>query len=267
MSVQSSIVLPQETDEMDLIMSQMDTEEDVKGCVTKSNQLDECTDEMDVIISQIDIGSMHRGTDPSDMQPADITLDGMDVIISQMDTDKLQQSGVEDMPQELSEQYGEAMAEINDEIVNQMQNEDDMNVVPAELMEEYKNAMDQLIPNKSGNRYLQAYEVFRNWQSLHRISSFDEKVVMAYFGAASKKYKPPTLWSMYSMLKKTLLCKHNVDLSKHCRLRAFLKVKSDGYEGKKAKVFEAEQIHKFFVEAPNDVYLGMKVSNERNLFR
>ncbi|KAG4071986.1 hypothetical protein HA402_016226 [Bradysia odoriphaga] len=58
------------------------------------------------------------------------------------------------------------------------------------------------------------------------------------------------------MLKKTLICKHNIDLSQYCQLRAFLKTNADGYQSVKSKVFTPADLHKIFV---NVVYLGMKV--------
>lgn len=270
MSGQSHYVLSQELDDIDIIMSQMKSEsfEQAKTGDSKKTSakhgMDESDvemDEMDMVISQIDTEKLHL----LDIQPNGEAFDEMDTIISQIDTEQLQEN-LQDMPQELLNEFGDAVAEIDDEMVEQVQNEEYMDEeVPVELLEEYKNAMDGIMPTKSGNRYLQAYEVFRKWQLSYRTNSFDEKIVMAYFGAASKKFKPPTLWSMYSMLKKTLLCKHNVDLTKHCRLKAFLKMKADGYQGKKANVFEAEDLQKFFVEAPNNVYLGMKVNNGKVL--
>lgn len=141
-----------------------------------------------------------------------------------------------------------------------MENEpDDDAYLPAEISEEFQNAMDEILPAKSRDRYLQAYDVFVKWQESHGVRSFSEKVVMAYLIVASRKYKPPTLWSIYSMLKKTFIVKQNIDMTKYCRLRAFLKNKSDGYESKKSNVFTPDEINKFFVEAPNSRYLGMKV--------
>lgn len=217
------------------------------------------TDEMDEIMSQIDTKAMQQHED---------SMDEMDLAMSQIDTDQLQpEIDDSDVPQDLSDEYDAAISTISEEIVNQVQQEDDVeHEIPAELLEDYHRAMDQIVPTKSGNRYIQAYDVFRKWQADHRTKSFDEKVLLAYFGAASKGYKPPTLWSMYSMLKKTLLCNHNVDLVKYCRLRAFLKMKSDGYTPKKANVFEPEDLCKFFTEAPNDVFLGMKVNSKEKSF-
>jgi len=82
---------------------------------------------------------------------------------------------------------------------------------------------------------------------------------MAYFSEASSKYKPTTLWSMYSMLKKTVIVKHNVDFKNYCRLRAFLKTNADGHQSKQSLVFTPDEIHKFIVKAPNVSYLATKV--------
>ncbi|KAG4076030.1 hypothetical protein HA402_014029 [Bradysia odoriphaga] len=211
------------------------------------------TDDMDEIMSQIDTEAVQQNEQ---------SMDEMDLIISQIDTEELQlDDGMSDS-HEIIDEYTAVLSEISEDVVNEMEQEDDDDIeheIPPELMEEYHRAMDQIVPTKSGNRYLQAYDVFRKWQEVHRTNSFDEKILLAYFGSAAKKYKPPTLWSMYSMLKKTLLCKHNVDLVKHCRLRAFLKMRSDGYQPKKANVFETEHLRKFFLEAPNDVYLQKKI--------
>ncbi|XP_037033165.1 uncharacterized protein LOC119083979 [Bradysia coprophila] len=260
MSGESSFVLSKECDDMDIVMSQIKTGDlqfDDNVILVETMSVNGATsfaqsesDDMDEIMSQIDTEAMEQ----------DQRMDEMDLIISQIDTEELQQE-IDDISdsQEIIDEYTAALSEISEEVVNEMGQEDDIeHDIPPELMEEYHRAMDQIIPTKSGNRYQQAYDVFRKWQEAHRTNSFDEKIVLAYFGAAAKKYKPPTLWSIYSMLKKTLLCKHNVDLVKHCRLRAFLKMRSDGYEPKKANVFETEHLRKFFLEAPNDVYLGMK---------
>lgn len=85
---------------------------------------------------------------------------------------------------------------------------------------------------------------------------------MSYFNEAGKKYKPTTLWSMYSMLKKTIILKHNIDISKYCQMITFLSAKSDGYHSKKSEVLTKKQINEFLVNAPNIRYRGMKVSLE-----
>lgn len=62
------------------------------------------------------------------------------------------------------------------------------------------------------------------------------------------------------MLKKTLLVKQNVDVSKYKKLTTFLKNKAVGHEPKKAYVLSKEDITKFIWEAPDDIYLMTKVA-------
>lgn len=62
------------------------------------------------------------------------------------------------------------------------------------------------------------------------------------------------------MLKKTLICKHNVDLKEYCRLRAFLKTNADGFVSKKTLTFTPDEVRKLIVEAPDVTYLAMKVA-------
>lgn len=84
-----------------------------------------------------------------------------------------------------------------------------------------------------------------------------------YRNLMKRQYKPSTVWSMYSMLKKTLICKQNVDMKQYCRLRAFLKTNSDGYKPKQTLVFSSEEIRKFIVDAPDVSYLAMKVTTKK----
>jgi hypothetical protein len=59
--------------------------------------------------------------------------------------------------------------------------------------------------------------------------SFSESVVLGYMSEQAKVQKSSTLWSRYSMLKASLVVKNNVDISKYCKLVAFLKRQSVGY--------------------------------------
>ena len=98
-----------------------------------------------------------------------------------------------------------------------------------------------------------------DWRNLNKANSFSENVMLAYFSQATGVWKPPTLWSVYSMLKTVLSCQHNVDISKYERLLAFLKKNSVGYASKKSQVFTSEQIQTFLREAPDEIYLPAKV--------
>lgn len=250
-----------EFDEIDAIMSQLDT----NVIVVEENGEN---DEMDEIMSQIDMKSLYEpeqkldnaeGTDEMDEIMSQIDMESLYEPEGQIDTDE---AGV---PQELLDRYEDAIYGIGDDAILQMENEEDVEPeLSPELIQEYEKAMNAILPKKSMDRYLQAYEVFKIWQKSHRTTSLDERVIMAYFSEASAKFKPSTVWSMYSMLKKTLIVKANVDLKTYCRLRAFLKTNSDGYQTKKSLVFAPEQLKTFILDAPDAMYLAMKVITTNN---
>ncbi|KAJ6646511.1 hypothetical protein Bhyg_01723 [Pseudolycoriella hygida] len=192
-------------------------------------------DEMDTLMSQIVTEEM---TD----------LDEMDIAMSQIDTTIIDADGVATTSLDL-------------------QQVDDNSGMPISILEGYQEAPNKILPKKSADRYLQAYKAFLNWQQSNKIDTFDEKTVVSYFNEASKKYKPNTLWSMYSMLKKTFILKNNVDLSNYKLLVAFLSAQLDGYIPKKSDVFSAKQIQEFMVSAPNIRYLGMKAFGVLGAYR
>lgn len=68
------------------------------------------------------------------------------------------------------------------------------------------------------------------------------------------------------MLKTTILCKHDIDISKDTKLLTFLKQKSVGFVSKKSTVFTSAEIQKFMVDAPDDNYLATKVYNSSYLY-
>jgi integrase len=57
-----------------------------------------------------------------------------------------------------------------------------------------------------------------------------------------------------------------VDISKFNNLIAFLKRQSEGYRGKKSKVFTKDEVHAFLKEANDETYLMLKVQ-EKNYWR
>jgi hypothetical protein len=100
------------------------------------------------------------------------------------------------------------------------------------------------------------------WRPEKKIKSFSESVVLGYMSEQAKVQKSSTLWSRYSMLKTSLVVKNNVDISKYCKLVAFLKRQSVGYtyKAKKSKIFSREQIFKFLSTAHDEEFLLMKVN-------
>lgn len=117
----------------------------------------------------------------------------------------------------------------------------------------------QPVPDKSHERYIQAYEKFLKWQKSQNTNSFDEDVMLAYFTEAAKTLVSSTLFSLYSMLRTTIYSNHNVNIALYGRLMEFLRNTRVGFTSKKANEFTGEQIKKFLMEAPDAEYLLTKV--------
>ncbi|KAJ6649006.1 hypothetical protein Bhyg_04238 [Pseudolycoriella hygida] len=131
--------------------------------------------------------------------------------------------------------------------------------LPENILAASKEAVMQLLPKKSYARYINAYDKFVKWQQLQNTESFYQEVMLAYFLELSKTLKPSTLWSIYSMIKSTISCNHNVNFGNYDRLAAFLSSQKSGFTSKKSNVFTAEEIKTFLMEAPDNEYLAVKV--------
>lgn len=142
-----------------------------------------------------------------------------------------------------------------------VESDEEMNFTstPPDIQDAASTATLSLLPEKSRERYLAAYIKFSDWCRLKTVCILTENVVLAYLAEKSKSLAPSTLWSEYSMLKATLVVKENLDISKMSKVIAFLKRKSEGYKPKKAKIFTRSEINKFLEEAPDEVYLMIKV--------
>ena len=132
-------------------------------------------------------------------------------------------------------------------------------LTPPDIVENSEKAVTKLVPKTSKAAYDKAYQAFMGWRKAHEVGSFSERVILAYLEEKQKTLAPPTLWSMASMLKKTLLAYHNVNISDYGKVTPFLKQNQVGYKPKKAKIFTKEQIDKFLLTAPDDDFLMKKV--------
>ena len=82
-----------------------------------------------------------------------------------------------------------------------------------------------------------------------------ENVFLAYFGELASKFKPSSLWSIYSLLRTVLSIRNDTNIANYQKLKSFLKRQSDGFKSKKSKILTAEDINKFIKEAPDYKYL------------
>ncbi|KAJ8976506.1 hypothetical protein NQ317_005464 [Molorchus minor] len=122
--------------------------------------------------------------------------------------------------------------------------EENITDTPSEIFEAPEEWKLELLPTKSRKLYENTYDEFVTFLELHH----------------SKSCKPSSLWLYYSMLKATINLHNNIDISKYSRLIAFLKRKNDGYKPKKSKILSRDEIDVFLNNAPDDIYLMMKVS-------
>ncbi|RZC33183.1 hypothetical protein BDFB_014663, partial [Asbolus verrucosus] len=72
---------------------------------------------------------------------------------------------------------------------------------PAHIKETAEKVINNLLPEKSADRYLKEYEQFIKWCDENDVTTINEYVLLAYFELKAKNFKSSTLWSIFSMLK------------------------------------------------------------------
>ena len=143
--------------------------------------------------------------------------------------------------------------------------DEDMRFTPDSMKMEAEAAINNILPEISKERYLKTYNEFMKWRTEKRVKSLSETVFLTYFSELSKKLQPSSLWCIYSMLKATMSTKHDINIKNFSKLSSFLKRQSAGHKSKKSKVFTAQDVKTFINEAPDDIYLAMKVRKITNL--
>lgn len=123
-----------------------------------------------------------------------------------------------------------------------------------------RSAESKLIPTQSKQLYLTSYNNFITWQESRGLTSISQKTCLAYFEHESKNKSSSTLWSVFSMLKKMIKLKHNINIGEYSDLIDLLKMNSKGHQYKKARTLQPPEVEKFLVEAPDDIHLATKVN-------
>lgn len=120
--------------------------------------------------------------------------------------------------------------------------------------------MDTL-PLKSSDRYELLYKTYQDWKKENHasLSNNEENNLLVYFKILKGKVKPTTMWSVWSMLRKTLGTKENINIKNFISLKSFIKNANKGYVPQKAFVLKWHQIIKFINEAPDSIDLAKKV--------
>lgn len=118
-----------------------------------------------------------------------------------------------------------------------------------------------LLPKKSTDRYMLVYDNFKKWEveNQNLISKSKENNLIVYFKDLKSKLKPPTLWSIWLMLKKTLSTHDGLDINRFQNLKSFLKLNSKGYKPKNSEVFKWKEIETFLDRASDFEHLALKV--------
>mgnify|MGYP005985534541 FL=1 len=117
--------------------------------------------------------------------------------------------------------------------------------LPTAVLESAKSACASLLPAKSRWLYEKTYE-FYNWCTEQNITNYTEPVLLAYFSTVVQRALTASL--------------QDIDIGKFNKLIMFIKSQTEGYEPKKSKVLEKEQIQRFISDAPNNLFLMTKVS-------
>lgn len=115
------------------------------------------------------------------------------------------------------------------------------------------------IPEETREQYLFEYNKFLNWKTEKKVNEITEDVLLAYFKMLSKMYKPSTLITICSKLKACLSLYDHLAIENFTDLHKFIKRTNRGYETKKAKVLNMEDIQSFVTSAPDEKYLVLKV--------
>ena len=132
---------------------------------------------------------------------------------------------------------------------------------PPEVRAAAAEATIDLIPPRSKALYDKAYAKLLGWCKKGGVADghYTESVILAYISELSKKYASTTLWTTFSMLRKTIMTNHGQDLGGLLKVVAFLKRKPSDHATKKSAIFTRPQIERFLKEANNDDFLHVKV--------
>lgn len=132
--------------------------------------------------------------------------------------------------------------------------------IPDEIIKKAKEATENLLPQKSKEVYDMEYQKLLNWMQENYVKDVNETVLLGYFGDLAKTFAPSSLWSKYSMVKKTLIVNKNINIANYYKLMEYLKQTSKGYKAKKSKILSREDVLKFIYKAPNETFLMKKVA-------
>jgi integrase len=132
---------------------------------------------------------------------------------------------------------------------------------PPEVAALAAAAVSKLIPEKSRNLYEKNYLDFLKWCEVNNVqeSHYSENVILAFVSTLARTYAPSTMWTKFSMLRKSLTANGHKQALTLPKVEAYLKGNSKGHIAKKAETFSREQIEKYLIEASDETHLHYKV--------
>lgn len=114
---------------------------------------------------------------------------------------------------------------------------------------------------KSKKSYEKAYKDFKDWCVQKKVGdTITENVLLEYFAKLLESSKGPAVWSTYAKLRATFNVMENIDIKNFVKLRAHLKNRCKGEQPKSSEILTRKQIYQFLQDAPDEHYLGMKVT-------
>ena len=86
------------------------------------------------------------------------------------------------------------------------------------------------LSKKSIERYLCVYNKYKTWRNKYKnsLSNSEKNSLIVYFNELKLKLKSPTLWSIWSMLKKTLNTREDIDINRFCKFKDLIKANARG---------------------------------------
>ena len=107
-----------------------------------------------------------------------------------------------------------------------------MDCTPPEIHDLATAAANNLLPEKSKDRYENQFTIFKTGCADNEVKNITENVVLAYMAEKSKTLKPSSLWSTYSMLKRTNRIRDDMKIENFSKVIAFLKKQNTSYKPK-----------------------------------
>jgi integrase len=146
--------------------------------------------------------------------------------------------------------------------------EGDEPCTPPELRQIANETAGVLVHDVPKHRYDKTYRRFKSWCETKNVAKgfASENVILGFLREMSATYAASTLWSMFSMLKKTLRSYDRLDLGDMPTAMDFLKKLDKERTKKKSAVFSRSDIERYMREAPEPECMVIKLVVQFSLF-